>query len=282
MIEIDSLYCGYGKREVLKDLNLHLEPGEFVGILGPNGSGKSTLLFAIAGVLPYRSGSIRIRGDEVSGTTTRLRARQMASVPQKSEVSFPFKCLSVVLMGRYPFLSRFGGYSQQDMDKALDAMEQTETIHLAQRMMTEVSGGEAQSVIIARALAQETEILLLDEPTSSLDVAKKIQIFDLLGRKNAAGVTVLCALHDLNLAALYCRRLVFLKHGKIVLDGFTEETFNDENLSRIYETDIRVSLHPVTGSPQAHFVPGLDRVPESSDHRPVWREEILSFEPSDC
>ena len=141
MIEIDSLCCGYGKREVLKGLNFHLRRGEFAGILGPNGSGKSTLLLAIAGVLPLRSGSIRINGEEISKTTMRSRARQMASVPQKAEVSFPFKCLSVVLMGRYPFLSKWGVYSDRDMDKALDAMEQTDTIHLAQRMMTEVSGG---------------------------------------------------------------------------------------------------------------------------------------------
>lgn len=282
MIEINALHCGYGKRAVLKDLNLHLEPGEFAGILGPNGSGKSTLLLAIAGVLPHRSGSIRIKGEEVAGVAARSRAKQMASVPQKSEISFPFKCLSVVLMGRYPFLSRFGGYSHRDMEKALDAMEQTETIHLAQRMMTEVSGGEAQSVVIARALAQEADILLLDEPTSSLDVAKKIQIFDLFRKKNAQGVTILCAMHDLNLAALYCKRLVFLKHGKIVLDGFTKETFNDENLSRIYETDVRVLSHPVTGSPQAHFVPGPDHVPEPSDHRLVWGEKIPGFGHTDC
>ncbi len=282
MIEIKSLFCGYGKREVLKDLNLHLRRGEFTGILGPNGSGKSTLLFAIAGVLPYRSGSIRIKGEEIAGTTFRFRARQMASVPQKSELSFPFKCLSVVLMGRYPFLSRFGGYSRQDMRRALDAMEQTETIHLAHRMITEVSGGETQRVIIARALAQETEIILLDEATSSLDVAKKIQIFDLLRSKSDRGTTLLCAMHDLNLAALYCRRLVFLKDGRIVLNGLTEETFNDENLSRIYETDIKVSQHPITGSPQAHFVPGPHRQPESSVYGPVGRGQVLGPGRTDC
>jgi len=230
MIEINSLFCGYGKTEVLKDINLHLKPGEFAGILGPNGSGKSTLLFALAGVLPYGSGSILINGEEIAGISARFRARLIASVPQRSELSFPFKCLSIVLMGRYPFLSRFGGYSPQDMDSALSAMEQTETIHLAQRMITEVSGGEAQRVIIARALAQETGILLLDEGTSNLDVAKKIQVFDLLRRKNAKGATLLCAMHDLNLAALYCKRLIFLKSGKIVFDGPTNETFNDENL----------------------------------------------------
>ena len=271
MIEIDSLFCGYGRKEVLRDINIHLKSGELAGILGPNGSGKSTLLLALAGVLPYRSGSIRVAGKEIAVATARWRARQMASVPQRSELSFPFKCLSIVLMGRYPFLSRLGGYSRQDMDRALDAMEKTETIHLAQRMITEISGGEAQRVIIARALAQETETLLLDEATSSLDVAKKIQIFDLLWRKNIKGTTLLCAMHDLNLAALYCRRLIFLKNGKVALDGLTEKTFNDENLSKIYETDIRVSRHPVTGSPQAHFVPGLDHGSESSDYVPVRR-----------
>jgi iron complex transport system ATP-binding protein len=282
MIKIRSLFCGYGKTEVLKGVNLHLKPGEFAGILGPNGSGKSTLLFALAGVLPYSSGSILVNGEEIAGTTARFRARLMASVPQRSEISFPFKCLSIVLMGRYPFLSRFGGYSPQDMDSALSSMEQTETIHLAQRMITEVSGGEAQRVIIARALAQETGILLLDEATSNLDVAKKIQVFDLLRRKNAKGVTLLCAMHDLNLAALYCKRLIFLKSGKIVLDGPTNETFNNENLSKIYETDIRVSQHPVTGSPQAHFVPGLDHQPDYSAHRPQHRGEVLSPGHTDC
>lgn len=258
MIEITALSCGYGKREVLKGINLHLRQGEMVGILGPNGSGKSTLILALSGVLPYRSGSIRIAGKEISKTSARWRARYMASVPQRSELTFPFKCLSVVLMGRYPLLSRWGGYSAEDTEKALEAMEQTETIHLAQRMITEVSGGEAQRVIIARALAQQTEILLLDEATSNLDVAKKVQIFDLLRKKNTQGVTLLCAMHDLNLAALYCKRLIFLREGKVVLDGPTDETFNDKTLSEIYETDIKVSRHPTTGRPQAHFVPGDD------------------------
>ncbi len=154
------------------------------------------------------------------------------------------------------------------MNKALDAMEQTDTIQFAQRMITEVSGGEVQRVIIARALAQETGILLLDEATSSLDVAKKIQIFDLLKRKNTRGMTLLCAMHDLNLAALYCNRLIFLKDGRIVLDGPTHETFTDKNLSEIYETDVRVSRHPVTGSPQAHFVPGLEGRIDHAHDRP--------------
>jgi iron complex transport system ATP-binding protein len=143
-------------------------------------------------------------------------------------------------------------------------MEETRTLHLARRLITEVSGGEAQRIVIARALAQETPALLLDEATSSLDAARKIQIFDLLRQKNRAqNLTLLCAMHDLNLAALYCRRIIFLKQGKIALDGPTEETFNEKSLSDIYEADIRVSRHPVTGDPQAHFVPGLDRASDA-------------------
>ncbi len=261
MIEMRGLSCGYGKRQVLKNIDLEIERGELAGILGPNGSGKSTLILALAGGLPYQSGRIRVNGEEVSKTSAHWRARQMACVPQRAEHTFPFKCLSVVLMGRYPYLSRWGGYTKDDLETALKAMEQTDTIHLAERMVTEVSGGEAQRVIVARALAQGTDILLLDEATSNLDVAKKIQIFDLLRQKNAIGTTFLCAMHDLNLAALYCTRLIFIKDGRIVLQGKTKETFNDRNLSDIYETDIRVSKHPVTGSPQAHFVPGsLDDV----------------------
>ncbi|EFK09455.1 putative iron(III) dicitrate transport ATP-binding protein FecE [delta proteobacterium NaphS2] len=281
MIRVEALCCGYDKKDVLKNLSFHLKRGEFAGVLGPNGSGKSTLLFALSGVLPIRSGSVRINGKEISRISMRARARQMASVPQKPEISFSFKCLSIVLMGRYPFLSGWGGYSALDVEKALEAMARTETLHLAQRMITDVSGGEAQGVLIAKALAQETDILLLDEPTSSLDVARKIQVFDLLKQKNSENTTILCALHDLNLAALYCDRLIFVKHGKIVLDGSTEETFNDENLSEIYETDVRVSRHPVTGSPQAHFVPGFKAASSVHGHVLGRREPVSGGNSSD-
>jgi iron complex transport system ATP-binding protein len=259
MIEAASLACGYGRKEVLRDIGFRIGSGEFVGILGPNGSGKSTLLLTLGGTLPSRHGSLKITGKEIAGTSHGWRAKTIASVQQMSEISFPFRCLSIVLMGRYPYLSRWGGYSFTDREAALQAMEETGTIHLASRLITEVSGGEAQRVIIARALAQQTDLLFMDEATSNLDVAAKIRIFDLLRRKNSSGTTILCAMHDLNLAALYCRRLIFLKDGRIVLDGATEETFKDEILSRIYETDVRVCRHPVTNNPQAHFVPGPDR-----------------------
>ncbi len=257
MIHVQELTCGYGAVRVLEGVTFHVAPGEMLGVLGPNGSGKTTLLHVLAGVLQPVGGRVRVAGQDLRATSARWRARRMASVPQKSVVTFPFRTLSVVLMGRYPYLSRWGGYTARDLDAAVEAMEQTATLPLADRLISEVSGGEAQRVIIARALAQDPEILLLDEATSSLDVARKIQVFDLLRRKNREeGTTVICAMHDLNLAALYCDRLVFLKEGRIALDGATDELFTSEHLSTIYETPVMVSRHPATGGPQAHFVPG--------------------------
>ncbi|MDQ7782232.1 MAG: ABC transporter ATP-binding protein [Desulfomonilaceae bacterium] len=255
MIEVERLRCGYGSRDVIKGISLKVGTGEMTGILGPNGSGKTTLMLAMAGVIPPREGTVRVCGEDILVKGARWTARQAASVPQRSETSFPFKCLSLVLMGRYPYLNGWGTYSEEDMNAALEAMESTETMHLAHRKVREVSGGEAQMITIARAFAQQTGILLLDEATSSLDAAHKMRIFDVLREKNLRGATILCIMHDLNLAALYCTRLIFLKNGEIALDGKTEEVFTDEYLSQIYETEIRVAGHPVTGAPQAHFVP---------------------------
>lgn len=258
MIEIDSLTCGYGKKDVISDITLRIDSGEMVGILGPNGSGKTTLLLALAGAIRPRSGIIRVNGRDLSTRTTRGLAREIASVPQKSELSFPFKCLGVVLMGRYPYLDGWGGYSEADIDAALEAMDQTSITHLAQRSFREVSGGEAQMVTIARALAQQTRIMLLDEATANLDAARKIDVFDLLSSRNRAGVTMICVMHDINLAALYCKRLIFMKKGAIVCDGNTRDVFNDYTLTRIYDTEVRVTPHPVNGIPQAHYVPRFD------------------------
>ena len=255
MIHIENLCCGYGDRDVLHGVSANMGPGEMVGILGPNGSGKTTLLLALAGVLPIRDGQVRIQGEDVKGIPPKAVAWRMASVPQKAETTFPLQCFSVVLMGRYPYLSFFGGYTQSDREIAGAAMRRTGIHALAERSLDAVSGGEFQRVLIARAFAQETDILLLDEPAASLDPAGVVRVFDLLKDRNKEGALVLCAVHDLNLAAVYCDRLIFLKNGRVVEDGPTEEVFNARNLSQIYDTDIRVSRHPLSCAPQAHFVP---------------------------
>jgi iron complex transport system ATP-binding protein len=225
-------------------------------ILGPNVSGKSTLLHALSGLLAPKRGRIVIKDRHVGALDSRLRAQIMAVVPQVSEVRFPFTCLEIVLMGRYPHRQRWGSLTDDDLLWALRSMRRTTTEHLQDRPVTEVSGGERQRVVIARALAQDPEILLLDEATSSLDVRKKLEIFEILKFLNAAkNLTVLCAMHDLNLAALYCDRLMFIKDGGILRDGPTEEVFIPEVLARVYQAPMEVILHSGHQRPYAVMLP---------------------------
>jgi iron complex transport system ATP-binding protein len=255
-IRLHALDLGYEGRPVLSGVSFDVAPGEFVGILGPNGSGKSTLLRAVAGLLPPQQGDILVQGEHIGRMDSRRRARLLAVVPQSTEVRFPFTCLEVVLMGRYPYRRRFGALSPDDLGLALEAMAHTTTAHLQERPINEVSGGEGQRVIVARALAQAPEILLLDEATSSLDVRKKLEIFEVLLELNRRqGLTVLCAMHDLNLAALYCRRLIFLKDGRVVKDGPTDTVFTPEVLAQVYDTPMEVARHPVHGRPYAVMLP---------------------------
>lgn len=263
MISVQGLTAKYGDRVVLHGLDFHVGKSELVGLLGPNGSGKSTLLLCLSKVVPLHAGEATVSGRELSAYSARELALVEASVPQRLELSFPFRCIEVVLMGRYPHQREFGSDSDEDLTRAMEAMRLTDTLDLAQRRITEISGGEAQRVIIARTLAQETELLLLDEATANLDVAHKMQMFDLFSEKNNQGATFLCAMHDLNLAALYCQRLIFLKNGRISVDGPTMETFTEENLSKIYETEVRIIPHPDTGVPQAMFVPSAKRRAQS-------------------
>lgn len=260
MIEIRGLHCGYGAKEILNDINLEIQPGQITAVLGPNGSGKTTLMLAITRSIPFSKGAINISGRDIHDYSHTELGRSIASVAQKSEISFPYKCLSVALMGRYPHLGTWGGYTKADYDITLEAMELTNCLHLADRPISAISGGEAQTVSIARALAQDTDILLLDEATSHLDVARKIEIFDLIASIARKGKTILTVMHDLNLAALYSQRMFFMKKGRIALEGATSEVFNSENLSEIYETEIQVIEHPITGRPQALFVPDSDSV----------------------
>ncbi len=256
MIRAVNLDLGYGDRLVLRGLNFRIEKGEFVGCLGPNGSGKSTLLNALCGFLPPRRGMVLLEGIPVAQLPGRLRARRLAVVPQSTEVRFPFSCFEIVLMGRYPHRRRWHSLGEEDLLAVLTAMCRTSTTHLQDRPVTEVSGGERQRVVVARALAQTQEILLLDEATSSLDVRKKLEIFEVLRYLNESrGVTVICALHDLNLAALYCRRLMFLKDGRIFQDGPTHGVFTSATLYQVYDTDMEVVLHPRHQRPYAVMLP---------------------------
>lgn len=255
MIEISALRAGYDGTPVLRGVSLRVEAGEFTAVLGPNGSGKTTLVRALSGVLPPLSGDIRIAGADMASLPPRQRARRCATVAQKTPAPPGLRSLSLVLMGRYPYVSILGGYGRADLERAGLAMGETGCLHLRDRAADTLSGGELQRVVMAKALAQDTDLLLLDEAASNLDVARTVDIYELLRARNAAGTTILTVAHDLNLAALYCRRLVFLKNGSVVADGPTRDVFTAQTLSDIYETPLAVAPHPLTGAPQAHLVP---------------------------
>lgn len=251
MLEVRDLAAGYDGRPVLGGISLKARGGESVALLGPNGSGKTTLLRCVSGVLRPRSGGIWLAGRAVEGLRPRERARLAAVVPQRAACPPGLSVRRMVLLGRYPYLSWLGGYGRRDHEAAERALAATGAAGLAGRRVDELSGGELQRVLLARALAQESPLLLLDELAAGLDLARMVELFDLLERRRAAGACVLMAMHDCNLASLYATRLIGLKSGQILFDGPASAIFTEENLSALYDVPIRVFPHPRWGLPQA-------------------------------
>jgi len=260
MLEIRGLVVRYDESEVLHDVHLAVEAGEFVGLVGPNGSGKSTLVRAISRVLPAAAGSIRLDGRDLAAMPQREVARRVAVVAQEATPAFDYSALEIVLMGRSPHLGRFGFEGRRDLAVASECLRATHAEHLAGRPVTALSGGERQRVMIARALAQEPRLLILDEPTAHLDINLQIEVMDLVRRLNAErGLTVVAVLHDLNLAAQYGNRLVLLCEGRVVADGPPAEVITPERVLRAYGTQVEVKRHPATGRP---YFTLLSRLPE--------------------
>jgi len=256
VIRVEDLSCGYPGRSVLNNISFCVKAGEFVGLLGPNGSGKTTLLLALSGVVAIESGEIEIDGRSLSRLKHRERACRMAVVAQETEVRFPFSCAEVVRMGRYPHQKRWQMESPADSAAVQRALQLTDTEALADRLITAISGGEKQRVLAAKALAQDAPVLLLDEATSAMDIHRKLQIFRVLKSLNQEqGLTIIAVLHDINLAALFCERLMLLKDGRIAADGQTHAVMTSEVLKRVYETDVLVQEIAQTGKRQVIFLP---------------------------
>lgn len=253
----EALCAGYQSRggeraDVLRGVTLTLAPGDFAGLLGPNGSGKSTLLQCLSGILPASRGSVHIGGQEAARLRDKERARRIACLPQHPEAVPSLSAFSLVLMGRYAWTPFLGGYGPEDRRLAMASLAEAGAAHLAARPADSLSGGELQRVLLARSLAQDTGLLLLDEATSGLDPSCQAAVLRALERRNReTGLTVLAAMHDLNVAALYCRRLILLKDGRVVADGPTGEVFTEALLGEVYESPFRVVRHPVYGVPQA-------------------------------
>ncbi len=248
-LTIDGINCSYGSVDVLKDVGFAVESGQFLGVLGPNGSGKTTLLKSISRVLKPQKGTIFIGDENIYKMKTVDVAKQMAVVPQSTPVSFDFTALEVVLMGRNPHMARFKMEGKKDLDIAKNSMQLTRTWEFADRPVNELSGGESQRVIIARALTQEPQILLLDEPTTHLDISNQLEIMDLIKHLcETKKLLIIAVFHDFNLAARYCDSIILLNDGKIVAIGKMNDTLTSENVKKVFNVDTIVKKHPITGS----------------------------------
>lgn len=249
MLQAADVSFSYGPGQAgLHGVSLDVARGGLVGVLGPNGSGKTTLLRLLGGLLPAASGRITIDGRDVGHMARRDLARRIAVVPQETRLSFDYSVLEVVLMGRYPHLGPFELESPRDVAIARDALAATGTLALADRPFQTLSGGEKQRAIIAGALAQAADVMLLDEPTAALDPGYQVEITALLRRLNAdRGVTIVVATHDLNLAAGLCRRLLLLREGRVLAAGPTAEVLTRESVLALYDVEADVRFHEGAG-----------------------------------
>ncbi|MFC6991559.1 heme ABC transporter ATP-binding protein [Haladaptatus sp. GCM10025707] len=248
MISIDGISVSFGPVDVLNAISANVEAGTFVGLVGPNGAGKTTLLRAINGAIDPDSGTVAVDGQNVHDLSAKAASRLVATVPQDTSVAFPFPVRDIVAMGRHPYQSRFDRQTTADANAVDRALARTQTEQFADRNIDELSGGERQRVILARALAQETPVLLLDEPTASLDINHQVRTLELVSDLVAEGKTAVAAIHDLNLAAHYCDELLLLADGQMLAAGAPESVLTEEALASAFDTRAVVARHPVTHS----------------------------------
>jgi iron complex transport system ATP-binding protein len=248
-LSVDGVECRYGSIKILEEVNLTVNEGDFVGIMGPNGSGKTTLLKSISRTLKPHKGAIMLDKTDIYSIKSVELAKHMAVVPQENAIGFSFTALDIVLMGRNPHMTRFQMETEKDMAIVRKAMERTNTWQLAARPVNELSGGEKQRVVIARALAQEPKVLLLDEPLTHLDMINQLEIMDLVKELcSREGLIVLAVIHDLNLAARYCNSGLLIKGGKIFSAGKLDEVLTSENIKSVFNVDAIVKKSLVTNS----------------------------------
>ncbi|MGA2401636.1 MAG: ABC transporter ATP-binding protein [Syntrophobacteraceae bacterium] len=252
----ESLNISYGNRQILRDLSFAVSEREFFIIIGPNGSGKTTLVKVISGSVKPRTGKIEIFGSSIRRTSKRALARNVALVPQYPPMDIPFTVAEVVLMGRSPHLGMLAVERRDDIEIAEQSMSFTNVRHLAECKLDKLSAGERQRVLIARAVCQRARIIVLDEPTASLDLAHQIHIMDLMERlRNEEGVTIVMVLHDLNLAAMYADRLLLLNQGIIVSIGHPSNVLNLQTLEETYGCTLLVDGNPLKKVPRVTPVP---------------------------
>jgi iron complex transport system ATP-binding protein len=248
MLEARNITVVFGERTVIDGVSLDLRAGEIIALLGPNGAGKTTLLRTLNSTVPARTGTVDLNGDPLSGLSRREIAKSIAVVAQENETKFPITVLSFVLAGRFTRGAAFGWETPADITAAHHALEMCDLGGFADRLMNELSGGERQRVVLARALAAETEILLLDEPTANLDLAHQALMFRLVrDRCRNANAAAIVITHDLNLASEFADRVLLLKSGKVFAAGKTSEVLTSENLRAVYDVQVLLDKNPASG-----------------------------------
>ncbi len=250
MLDVQSLASGYRGRLVLEEVTFSVERGEVVALIGPNGAGKTTLMRTLSGVLKATSGRVLLDGEDAASLSPARRAAKIAVVPQARELPADFSVWQTVLLGRTPYLGWLGRIQEEDRRRAAQAIERAGLQGYESRPVGELSGGEQQRVLLARALAQETPILLLDEPTSNLDLKHQSVLLNLVRRQaHQRAQAALMAVHDLNLAAIYADRIILLAGGRLQACGTPEQVLRPEILQQAYQVPVRVMTHPDYGTP---------------------------------
>lgn len=250
MLQVEGLCVNYGDRPVLKEIGFQVQPGKILSLIGPNGAGKTTLIRAISGVAPLCAGRVCVAGSDLSRMTTAERARRLAVVPQARNLPLAFTGWELTALGRTPHLNWLGQISPQDEERVWVALERARAQDLADRRVGDLSGGEQQRLLLARALAQEAPLLLLDEPTTHLDLQYQIGLLDEVQRlAQQDGITVVVALHDLNLVSRYSDQVALLVNGQLRAEGTPEAVLNPELLGEVYHLPLQVLNNTASGKP---------------------------------
>lgn len=258
MIEIKDVSSGYDQSDVLKGVSLSISDNDFAVIMGPNGAGKSTLLYTIIGYLPLRNGSILIKGIPLEKWHKKELAKVIALIPQETVMPFDYTVEEMVLMGRYPWLELMQNWSKQDEQIVREILIKLDLDKLSQRFYSQLSGGEKQRVLLARALAQQTEVILLDESLSQLDINHQVEFMQLLSDINRKdGKCIILISHHINLAANVSSHLIFLKEGRLIANGSPEQVLTQNRLKELYNIDLTLQTNPLSNRPNLIF-PGIN------------------------
>jgi iron complex transport system ATP-binding protein len=256
ILEVENLSAGYGNGYVIQDISFSLNKGEFISILGRNGSGKSTLIKALQGLLKNISGRTTVEGEDISSLSPRKIAKKVAYVPQIFSFSFEFSVMEIVFMGRYIHQGRLGGTSSSEHRIIDEIMNLAQIAHLKEKKIAHLSGGERQRVFIARALAQDTPLLFLDEPSSHLDISYQVDIYHILKQlQEEKGKTILLTEHNINLAIPYSQKIMLLKDGKIQAQGTPKELITKDNIKKVFHADVDIRENLRSRLPEISLIP---------------------------